>query len=63
MSNPRFKIRSYGNNVERGAAGASVLNAEIALALGAIQVPSSYLQEEEKIREGLLAEKETGGAA
>jgi len=32
--------------------------------LGAIQVPSSYLQEEgRKIREGLLAGKETGGAA
>lgn len=59
-----LKFVAMGNNVERGAAGASVLNAEIALALGAIQVPSSYLQEEgRKIREGLLAGKETGGAA
>jgi len=58
----RFVV--MGNNVERGAAGASVLNAELALAMGALQVPSSYSQEERRnVREGLFVGKETGGAA
>jgi len=34
-----FKFVSLGHNTERGAAGASVLNAEMALAMGF--VPSS----------------------
>lgn len=32
-----FKLVSMGHNTERGAAGASVLNAEIALAMGVLQ--------------------------
>ncbi len=59
-----FKFVVMGNNIERGAAGASVLNAELALAMGALPASISHGREEKRnCRENLLARVEVGGNA
>lgn len=59
-----FKFVVMGNNIERGAAGASVLNAELALAMGALPASISTMKDERRSSRGnLLAGIQIGGNA
>lgn len=59
-----LKFVVMGNNIERGAAGASVLNAELALAMGALPASISLGRGERRNSgENLLARVDIGGNA